>query len=69
MAIVELGQRINPNHPDVTLLADRGLAYALLGDVPAADRDLTAAKKAGAEEWVLRRAKTELQRLSSQELR
>jgi len=54
-AISELNQRLGGAHPDSSLLVDRGLAVALLGDVALAKRDLNAAKKLGAEGWALRR--------------
>jgi len=54
-AIRELNQRLSGPHPDSGLLAERGLAFALLGDAPLAKRDLSAAKKFGADPWVLRR--------------
>jgi len=49
-ALAELNQRINPGHPETMLLLDRATAYALLGDKPAASKDLAAAKKLGASE-------------------
>jgi tetratricopeptide (TPR) repeat protein len=54
-AIRELNQRLQTPTPDAMLLADRGLAYALSGDVAMAKRDLTAAKKSGADAGTLRR--------------
>jgi len=51
-AIEELNRRINPANPDITLLVDRGIAWAMLDDRSAAKRDLIAAKKAGADRWV-----------------
>ncbi len=54
-AIRELNQRVSGPHPDSGLLAERGLAFALLGDASLAKRDLSAAKKIGADAWVLRR--------------
>ena len=51
----ELNRRINPRAPDLTLLADRGLAFALLGKRAEAEKDLAEAKKRGAESWVVRR--------------
>ncbi|HEY0456009.1 MAG TPA: tetratricopeptide repeat protein [Verrucomicrobiae bacterium] len=54
-AIVELGERLNPRMPDLTLLADRALAYLLLGKRTEALKDFENAKKLGADEWVLRR--------------
>ena len=54
-AIRELNQRLQSPAPDAMLLADRGLAYALCGDVTMARRDLSAAKKLGADAGTLRR--------------
>ena len=54
-AIAELNERINPTNPDVTLLVDRGVAWAMLDDRSAAKRDLVAAKKAGADRWLTAR--------------
>lgn len=44
-ALVELNARIQPDRPDLTLIADRGLALALLGDKDLARRDLTTLQK------------------------
>jgi tetratricopeptide (TPR) repeat protein len=54
-AITELNQRLGGVVPEPSLLADRSLAYALLGDSVLAKRDLTAARKGGADETALRR--------------
>jgi tetratricopeptide (TPR) repeat protein len=54
-AIRELNQRLRTPVPEAMLLADRGLAYALSGDVSMARRDLTAARKSGADAGTLRR--------------
>lgn len=54
-AIRELNQRLQTPVPDAMLLADRGLAYALSGDVATAKRDLSAARKSGADAGTLRR--------------
>ena len=54
-AIEEIGARLHPRRPDFTLLADRGLAYALLGESDRARRDLQSAVDAGAEDWVVER--------------
>lgn len=43
----ELERRIHPTRPDLTLIADRGLAMALLGDFDAARADLTRVQRAG----------------------
>ena len=49
----EMNERLNPAKPDLGLLLDRGLAYALLGDGTLAKQDWRAARKAGAEGWPL----------------
>jgi tetratricopeptide (TPR) repeat protein len=54
-AVEELTGRLAPDLPDPSLLADRGLARALLGDLDAARDDAIKAKEAGAEPWMLRR--------------
>lgn len=54
-AIQEINSRLNPAHSDYGLLADRGLAYALLGDTVLGRRDLESARKLGADAWTLRR--------------
>jgi tetratricopeptide (TPR) repeat protein len=52
-AIAEINERIHPERPDLTLLADRGLAYALLDDRDTAERDLQFAKTRRADPWML----------------
>jgi hypothetical protein len=52
-AIVEINTRLRPERPDVTLLVDRGLAHALLGNVRAAQADLAAARAASADRALL----------------
>ncbi len=59
-AILEINSRLNPAHPEVSLLADRGLALALLGDITGAKKDLLAARKAGADAAMLRRLESAL---------
>jgi tetratricopeptide (TPR) repeat protein len=59
-AIVEMNRRLNPNHPESGLLSERGFAYALLGDVELARRDLQAAQHAGADAGMLRRLEVAL---------
>ena len=54
-AIVEMNRRLNPAYPESGLLSERGFAYALLGDVDLAKRDLASAKRRGAEPASLRR--------------
>lgn len=59
-AIRELNQRLNSPRPDPTLLTDRGMASALLGDVAPARRDLSEAKKLGADADTVRRLEVAL---------
>ena len=59
-AIGELNGRLNRSRPDPALLTDRGLAYALLNDAALAHRDLTEAKKIGADAVALRRLEVAL---------
>jgi tetratricopeptide (TPR) repeat protein len=54
-AIMELDRRIHPERPDAKLLIDRGWARMLLGDVDAARRDLTLARKHGGDPWEIGR--------------
>jgi tetratricopeptide (TPR) repeat protein len=54
-AIRELNQRLASPRPDPGLLADRGLASALLGDAAPAQRDLQQAKRLGADAETVRR--------------
>lgn len=44
-ALVEIEPRINPKQPDLTLIADRGLIHALMGNAALARRDLGILKK------------------------
>jgi tetratricopeptide (TPR) repeat protein len=55
IAIAGLNQRLRGTFPEVSLLADRSFAYALLGDTFLAKQDLDAARKGGADEECLRR--------------
>lgn len=50
--IKELNQRIHPRNPDMTLIADRGLAHALLGNMNTAKNDLAHLVQIGADKWV-----------------
>ena len=54
-AIAEMNRRMSPTHPESGLLSERGFAYALLGDIGLAKRDLLAARKSGADAAMLRR--------------
>ena len=52
-AMKELNSRISGSAPDPSLLADRGLAYELLGDRDAAHKDYAQAKDKGlSDEWI-----------------
>jgi tetratricopeptide (TPR) repeat protein len=62
-AVDEINERLHPTHPDPGLLADRGLAHALLGNRQEAQADLRAAKANHADAWTV--AKLE-QRLKSE---
>ena len=44
-ALLEINPRINPNQPDLTLIADRGLIHALMENPALARRDLTTLQK------------------------
>jgi len=52
MCLKELDQRIHPKKPDMTLIADRGLANALLGNIDAAKDDLAHLIHVDADKWV-----------------
>jgi tetratricopeptide (TPR) repeat protein len=52
-ALKELNTRISSAAPDASLLADRGLAYELVGDKESARKDYTQARDKGfTEEWL-----------------
>ena len=52
-AVKELNSRMSGSAPDPSLLADRGLAYELLGDQDAAHKDYSQAKDKGlSDEWI-----------------
>jgi hypothetical protein len=46
-ALVEIAPRINPERPDFTLISDRGLIHALMGNKTRAKNDLKTLKKSG----------------------
>ena len=48
LALEELAHRIVADHPDVVLLVERSMAWALLGDKTRAIKDLTLARENGA---------------------
>jgi tetratricopeptide (TPR) repeat protein len=54
-AIKELNQRLAGARGDFTLLAERGLAYAVIGDLQQARTDLAGARRQGADHWILHR--------------
>lgn len=54
-AMMEFNRRINPAAPEPGLLAERGFAAALIGDVESARKDFLAAMKVGADAPMLRR--------------
>jgi tetratricopeptide (TPR) repeat protein len=57
-AISEINERLNPLQPEPTLLAERGLAYALLGDRESARQDLNSARHRGADAGMIQRLET-----------
>jgi tetratricopeptide (TPR) repeat protein len=60
-AVTEMEPRIRPQTPDLTLVADRGLAYALLGDRESARRDYETVRTAsGGDSWLTYRLKAAL---------
>jgi tetratricopeptide (TPR) repeat protein len=62
-AIREIDQRLNPDRPDIIMLAERGLAFFLLGDQALARQDYRFALSCGAETWMLYRLGDALQRV------
>lgn len=54
-AVTEIDRQLETDsaHPDLTLLVDRALAQVLLGNRAQAKKDYQAAKKAGADSWML----------------
>lgn len=59
-ALSELNQRVMPGSEDVSLLVDRALAHALLGDKARAGENLRQARWRGAELWMLWRVEREV---------
>lgn len=51
-ALSEISPRINPQRPDPILLADQGIAYALLGQKPKAQRCLELLQQHQAPDWI-----------------
>ncbi len=60
-ALAEINQRLVPGEPELTLLADRSLAQALLGNTTAARLDLDNARRLGADQWVTAQAERYLE--------
>jgi tetratricopeptide (TPR) repeat protein len=54
-AIAEINPRIHVQRPDVSLIVDRGFAFALLGDIDRAKADLEIARKHQADHWLTER--------------
>jgi tetratricopeptide (TPR) repeat protein len=54
-ALAELNGRLGTRNADFTLLVERGLVYALIGDVPLARSDLSRARELGADDWAVSR--------------
>ena len=52
LCLEELTVRIHPERPDISLIAQRGLARALLGRSEGACQDLEKALAAGADQWM-----------------
>lgn len=52
LCLEELATRIHPERPDISLIAERGLAHALIGQIDAARQDLAQARAAGADHWM-----------------
>ena len=65
----EIGDRLRMEKPDLMLVADRGLARALLGDRSAALADLRFARGKGAKSWNLVRLATALERSAGADVR
>lgn len=59
-AIAEMDTRIRPHTPDLMLVAERGLAYALLGNQTKARRDLAQVQKGGINRWLTHRLEAAL---------
>ncbi len=64
-ALDEIETRLSPTRPDLTLLAERGLARALLGNTEAARADLERVRRAGATGWMLIRLESALRPTST----
>ena len=65
--ITEINGRLHRTQPDAALLAERGLAAALLGDAAAARRDLASARRLEVDEATLLRLEVALRRASANE--
>jgi tetratricopeptide (TPR) repeat protein len=64
-ALVELNGRMGGRPMDFTTLAERGLVYALLGDLPLARLDLSRARALGADDWALNRLERLIRELNA----
>lgn len=53
-ALVEVESRIRPELPDLSLVCDRAIIWALQGKRDEAARELAEAKKRGADQWMTR---------------
>lgn len=51
-ALQEIESRLRPEHPDLSLICDRGLIHALRGDRSSAAADLELARRQGADFWM-----------------
>jgi tetratricopeptide (TPR) repeat protein len=54
-AVAEITPRIHLQQPDLSLIVDRGFAFALLGDVTRAKADLEIARRHQAQGWLTER--------------
>jgi len=54
-ALAEMDSRLSSEHPDLMMLADRGLAHMLMGDREMAMQDLERARQLGGDTWLLGR--------------
>ncbi len=59
-ALAEIETRLRPERPDLSLLCDRALIYALLGRKSEAATELAGAKAQGAVSWMTRNAESVL---------
>jgi len=64
-ALAEINSRLNPERPDPLLLADQGMAYALLGNKTEARNSLKTLKQHRATPWITSRLETLLGKLDA----